>query len=98
VTPVGRAYRTSEISPPYTAEFDFVEGTVDCPYGVIGIVFRREGGNVKLKLEVPFGTTATLGLPGGEKIANIAREGSVKRSTSCESVDLEHGKYTVYFN
>jgi hypothetical protein len=95
VRPVGRAYRTFEICPPYTAEFDYVEGTVDCPYGVIGVVFQKEGGTVKLKLEVPFGTTATLRLPGREKVANVAREGRSKQTASGESVELEHGKYMV---
>ncbi|KAH8597860.1 bacterial alpha-L-rhamnosidase-domain-containing protein [Bisporella sp. PMI_857] len=41
IKPIGNAYRTFTITPPYTAEFDHIEGSVDCPYGAIGIVFDR---------------------------------------------------------
>lgn len=63
IKPVGDAYKTFSVRPPYESEFNEVEGTVECPYGLIEVHFRRSAGKVSLNLTVPMSTTATLDLP-----------------------------------
>ncbi|KFY25296.1 hypothetical protein V491_01823 [Pseudogymnoascus sp. VKM F-3775] len=93
IKPLGNAYRTFTISPPYTAEFDHVEGSFDCPYGIISVVFDRKlDGRVVLCLVVPFGTTATLHLP---RTATIIRNGGAVSELNEKTVDLLHGIYNV---
>jgi hypothetical protein len=94
--PVGDAYRTFSISPPYTAEFAFVKGTVDCPYGKIEIEFRRENdGEVRLDLRIPMSTAATLRLPKTRKAVLVTREGGQERTEKGDSIILSHGRYVV---
>ncbi|KFZ07916.1 hypothetical protein V502_09674 [Pseudogymnoascus sp. VKM F-4520 (FW-2644)] len=93
IKPLGNAYRTFTLSPPYTAEFDHVEGLFDCPYGIISVVFDRKlDGRVVLRLEVPFGTTATLSLP---RAATIIRNGGAVSELNEKTADLLHGLYNV---
>jgi hypothetical protein len=43
VVPVGDAWRTWTLRPPYGAEFEWVEGEVECPYGLVRVRFDRRG-------------------------------------------------------
>lgn len=96
VKPVGNAYKTFTITPPYDSEFNKVEGTVDCPYGEISVQFAREKhGAVKLALAVPVGTVATLNLPGQASKVEIVRAGGQKRGATGRSVELLPGSYSV---
>jgi hypothetical protein len=93
VKPVGAAYRTFSISPPYTAEFASVKGTIGCPYGEIDVHFSRaEDGVVSLDLEVPMSTTATVYLPKGSKSAQVSREGVEERTEKGDSLVLCLGR------
>ena len=96
VMPVGPAYKTFEISPPYTAEFNAVKGSVDCPYGKIDIEFNRgEDGEVRLDLRVPMSTTATVKLPENGRSVRVSREGGKERIENGDSLTLSHGRYRV---
>ena len=95
---IENAYRTFEIDPPYDAEFDFVEGTVDCPYGLIEVIFRREHehrNQVELKIRVPFGTSAVVKLPMNMKAAEVISEGEVSQASKVDYVRVNHGSYTI---
>ncbi|OQE85234.1 hypothetical protein PENNAL_c0024G07855 [Penicillium nalgiovense] len=89
--PVSEAYRTFEVDPPYESEFDHVKGSVDSPYGLISIEFTRTKKNsVKLDLQVPFGTTATVKLPADMKEAEVRFAEEVK-SVHGRELELGHG-------
>ncbi|KAF6835293.1 alpha-l-rhamnosidase [Colletotrichum plurivorum] len=93
------AYRTWTVKPPLRSEFDFVEGTVDCPYGKIEVTFRREAEDVRMKITVPTSTTATLLLPREESSVEIVRQGSDKpREASGKGVQLRQGTYDLVFH
>jgi hypothetical protein len=94
--PVGNAYRTFEIDPPYEAEFDFVEGAVDSPYGLIEVKFQRDAQRViTLDLRVPFGTSATVKIPGNGQEVEVIRDGGAKTVPRDEHVQVQHGMYKI---
>ncbi|KAL2825743.1 bacterial alpha-L-rhamnosidase-domain-containing protein [Aspergillus cavernicola] len=70
VEPVGDAYRTWRLRPPFKSEFGFVQGEVDCPYGMIRVRFERRSGDgrVELEVRVPTSTVCTLVLPEGARV------------------------------
>jgi catechol 2,3-dioxygenase-like lactoylglutathione lyase family enzyme len=88
-------YRSFEIDPPYGAEFGHVNGTVDCPYGLIDIDFRQEKDSVVLNVVVPFGTTARVRLPGAMKSYNVERAGSSIEASGETHFTVGHGSYIV---
>jgi hypothetical protein len=87
------------VRPPYESEFNEVEGRVECPYGLIGVRFRREkgGGTVVLDLTVPISTTATVHLPETCGNVEVTRAGSRHLEVQHEgkSVQLCHGTYVL---
>ncbi|KAJ5713703.1 alpha-L-rhamnosidase [Penicillium malachiteum] len=93
--PIENAYRTFQIDPAYEAEFDYVEGTVDCPFGLISVKFQREGSKMTLNIQVPFGTSAIVKLPQGVTEAQVAREGEVAQKFSGDKIRLDHGRYEI---
>ncbi|KAJ5453994.1 alpha-L-rhamnosidase [Penicillium daleae] len=94
--PVENAYRTFEIDPPYEAEFDYVEGTVDSPFGLIEVKFQRDTKRVvTLDIRVPFGTTATVKIPTNIQEVEITREGGVKTMRDGEHLQVQHGSYKI---
>ncbi|PYI33542.1 alpha-L-rhamnosidase [Aspergillus indologenus CBS 114.80] len=95
--PTGLAYRTFVVDPPYEAEFDHVQGSVDCPYGLITVEFTRDAqGAVTLNLRVPFGTTAVVKLPENAKNSAYLRAGKAKQAVKGDDVRLTHGEYSVF--
>lgn len=92
----GEAYRVFEVTPPCSSEFDDVEGSVDCPYGVISVHFQRNGGEVSLELGVPVGTTATLRLPTTAKGIQLVRNGEIARDWE-EGSPLIPGRWMIKF-
>ncbi|RAH42503.1 alpha-L-rhamnosidase [Aspergillus brunneoviolaceus CBS 621.78] len=95
--PTGLAYRTFVVDPPYEVEFDHVQGSVDCPYGLITVEFTRDAqGAVTLSLRVPFGTTAVVKLPENAKNSAYLRAGEAKQSVEGDDVRLTHGEYSVF--
>ncbi|KFA81685.1 hypothetical protein S40288_07234 [Stachybotrys chartarum IBT 40288] len=99
VQPVGDAYRTWTLRPCFKSEFDFVQGEVDCPYGLISVQFDRRGsrdGKATMEITVPAGTTCELVLAGEKSVVDIWREGTEERRTNWgEKVDLRQGSYRL---
>ena len=97
VKPIDDAYKTFSVRPPYESEFNEVEGTVDCPYGLIEVYFRRSTSVISLELTVPMSTTATLDLPDAHGKANVERVGGSSREIAVEesAIELKHGKYCI---
>lgn len=94
VKPEGRAYKTWTLTPPYESEFGLVEGSVDCPYGLIEVKYVRQNREVSLDVRVPFGTTATLVLPPGTTQGILQRANAWTKEISSETIALQHGHYT----
>lgn len=97
VKPVGDAYRTFSVNPPYESEFNSVQGTVDCPYGLIAVDFQRKESAIKVQLAVPMGTTASVSLPETARTVQLSREGGASREVAGfgVSVELQHGTYSL---
>ncbi len=96
VKPVGDAYRTWTLRPPVESEFGFVEGEVDCPYGLIRVTFERvqgRDGEVKLGVRVPTSTACTLVLPVGWRAIEI--KPAVAELDGKNEVVLAQGSYDV---
>ncbi|KAK2761418.1 alpha-l-rhamnosidase [Colletotrichum kahawae] len=90
------AYRTWTVKPPLRSEFNLVEGTFECPYGMIEVTFNREGDDVRMKVTVPTSTKATLLLPRDESAVEIIRQGtSGSRKASGKRVQLLPGHYDL---
>ncbi|GJC83603.1 hypothetical protein ColLi_06441 [Colletotrichum liriopes] len=70
------AYKTWTVKPPLKSEFNLVEGSFECPYGLIEVTFRRESEDVQMKVTVPTSTTATLLMPRDESKVEVSRVGS----------------------
>ncbi|KAL4757654.1 glycoside hydrolase family 78 protein [Aspergillus foveolatus] len=94
VKPVGDAYRTWTLRPPFVSEFGLVEGEVDCPYGLIKVRFERGvTGDVRLDVRVPTSTNCTLVLPVGARVlAGLAAE---VRVPSKSEIHLPQGEYQL---
>jgi len=96
VKPVGAAYKTFSISPPYNSEFNSVNGMIDCPYGKIDIRFSRGvDGGVRLDMTIPMSTTASIKLPENSKSVRVSREGGKEWIEKNDSLTLSHGRYCV---
>lgn len=99
VKPIEEAYRVFEIRLPWESEFDEVEGTVDCPYGLIGVNLKREreAGKVNLDIEVPMSTTAVLRLAASHGKVNVTQKHGKNWEVEAEEreIRLEHGKYSI---
>lgn len=99
VQPGEDAYRTWTLRPCFKTEFEYVEGEVDCPYGLISVRFDRRGrsdGKVRIDVRVPSGTTCELCMPGEKSQVEIARENTEERRTSWgKTVKLRQGCYQL---
>ncbi|KAJ0331409.1 hypothetical protein COL922a_012005 [Colletotrichum nupharicola] len=90
------AYRTWTVKPPLRSEFNLVEGTFECPYGMIEVTFKREGDDVRMKVTVPTSTKATLLLPRKESAVEISRQGTDgSRKAAGKRVQLLPGHYDL---
>ncbi|KAL4905567.1 hypothetical protein BDW74DRAFT_185086 [Aspergillus multicolor] len=95
VKPVGDAYSTWALRPPFASEFGLVEGEVDSPYGLIKVRFERTaGGDVRLDVRVPTSTTCTLVLPAGVRVVS-GLPAEVQTSSIGEDVALPQGTYQL---
>lgn len=98
VRPLTEAYRTWRLKPCFKSEFDFVEGTVESPYGLISVKFDRrdsKDGSAVVDVTVPSGTTCDLILPGEGSVVKICRQGSEERTEQGALVQLRQGSYTL---
>ena len=97
VKPVGEAYKTFSVRPPYESEFKEVDGTVDCPYGLIEVRYHRQETESCLELTVPMSTSAIVYLPDAHDGVVLERNGGSSREvlSSETAVELRHGQYTL---
>ncbi|KAL4804679.1 bacterial alpha-L-rhamnosidase-domain-containing protein [Aspergillus unguis] len=93
VKPIGDAYKTWSLRPPFKSEFGVVQGEVDCPYGLFKIRYERSDAVAKLEVGVPTSTTCTLVLPPGAKIVDGLSPGI--ESVGRNGVQLPQGRYQI---
>ncbi|KXS97123.1 hypothetical protein AC578_2905 [Pseudocercospora eumusae] len=96
--PTSEAYKTFAIRPPYDSEFDEVQGSVDCPYGVVEVRYTHKTTvSVELDIVVPMSTIATLELPVRFTRALLRPKWAMEREieTARKSIDLEPGSYHI---
>jgi hypothetical protein len=92
-----KAYRTWRVKPPLNSEFGKVDGSVECPYGLIEVAYEKHGDDASMKITVPTSTTAYLVLPREESQAVLTRVGKdgweeTKKGTR---IALRPGRYEV---
>ncbi|KAH8878930.1 hypothetical protein GQ53DRAFT_856852 [Thozetella sp. PMI_491] len=99
VRPTADAYRTWSLRPCFRAEFDFVEGEVESPYGLISVRFDRrdrQDGKAVVEVTVPTGTIATLILPGANSTAEFSRlPADDARRHEGRTLELLQGQYRL---
>ncbi|KAF2125667.1 glycoside hydrolase family 78 protein [Dothidotthia symphoricarpi CBS 119687] len=95
VKPESEAYRTWTVRPPLRSEFGRVEGSVECPYGVIEVVYEKKGEVVKMKITVPTSTTGFLLLPGDDSEVAVTRRGGDTVTKKGRRVSLKPGRYEL---
>ncbi|KAJ3530149.1 hypothetical protein NM208_g9452 [Fusarium decemcellulare] len=99
VRPLTDAYRTWRLRPCFKAEFDFVEGSIESPYGLISVRFDRRGRDTEeavVDVSVPTGTTCELVLPGEASTVKIQRLPAEDiRSFQAQTVKLLQGDYRL---
>lgn len=104
VRPIADAYRSWRLRPCFKAEFDYVEGEIESPYGLIAVRFdrressrrNRSSNGAVIDVSVPTGTTCELVLPTETSEAKICREGTdEERVVKGKVVELLQGKYTL---
>jgi hypothetical protein len=99
VQPLGDAYRTWMLRPSFKSEFDYVEGKVECPYGLIAVTFdrrNRSDGSALVRVTVPTGTTCRLVLPGKGSVVVMCRDNAEEKCTSRgQSAELRQGIYEL---
>lgn len=61
------AFRTFEVTPLPGGKLTEASASQNTPYGTIRAAWKLEGGEFKLDLEVPVGTTASVKLPSGSE-------------------------------
>lgn len=95
--PGREAYRAWSLRPPFTSEFQSVQGEVDCPYGLIRVQFeRRKGTGARVELQVPVGTTCDVLLPREKSKIRLRKIGGAGEiEASGKRVELRHGQYIL---
>ncbi|RSL89540.1 hypothetical protein CEP52_014865 [Fusarium oligoseptatum] len=94
------AYRTWRLKPCFKAEFDYVEGEIESPYGLISVRFDRRGKQDKAKgdvdVSVPAGTLCELILPCESSTVEIQRlPVNESRSFKGKTLTLLQGHYRL---
>jgi hypothetical protein len=99
VRPLTDAYRTWRLTPCFKAEFDYIEGEVESPYGLISVRFDRRGRpktEAVVHVTVPAGTLCEVVLPGEGAIVEIRRElAQDLRTFEGKTLELRQGRYTL---
>ncbi|THX18858.1 hypothetical protein D6D17_01800 [Aureobasidium pullulans] len=99
IRPVGDAYRTFVVRPPYDSEFKDVEGFVDCPYGRVALKFSQTAENVLLHVTVPIGTEASIAIPEsfGSSVKVLRGDREVAANRQGQNLQLKNGGYSIEF-
>ncbi|KAF3013270.1 hypothetical protein E8E14_009299 [Neopestalotiopsis sp. 37M] len=91
------AFQTWSLRPCFKSEFDFVEGEVESPYGLISVKFDRRGrsdNKATVTVRVPSGTICELNLPRVESHVQIKRDGDAEvRVREGQAIQLLQGSY-----
>ncbi|KAF4964316.1 hypothetical protein FSARC_7761 [Fusarium sarcochroum] len=100
VRPLTDGYRTWRLRPCFKAEFDYVEGEVESPYGLISVRFdRREGSDANkatVDVTVPAGTTCELVLPNNTSTVELQRQPvNEHRALKGKTLQLLQGIYRL---
>ncbi|KAH7367055.1 bacterial alpha-L-rhamnosidase-domain-containing protein [Plectosphaerella cucumerina] len=100
VKPLTDAYRTWRLRPCFKTEFQFVEGEVESPYGLISVRFDRRGSEdgkkAVVEVTVPVGTTCELVLPNDGSSVVLQRLPVLETKTfTGPTLELKQGKYRL---
>jgi hypothetical protein len=97
ITPIGNAYKTFNVSPPYISEFDDISGTFNCPFGTISMDFKRQPENIVfLLLAIPLGTIAKLKLPKTTSFFTVTQNASISQHSNTDGViELRPGIFHI---
>lgn len=100
VKPLTDAYRTWRLRPCFKAEFDYVEGKIESPYGLISVRFdrrrRQDATKAVVDVSVPTGTTCELILPGETSTVEIQRKPvDETRTFKGKTLELLQGHYRL---
>jgi alpha-L-rhamnosidase len=76
VRPVQPGYRTWLIEPQ-TGDLTWAEGTVPTPYGPIAVRWQKTPQGLRLEINVPNGTSGSVGLPTSSSADSVADNGQL---------------------
>ncbi|KAH7087464.1 bacterial alpha-L-rhamnosidase-domain-containing protein [Paraphoma chrysanthemicola] len=93
--PETEAYRTWTVKPPLNSEFNHVQGSMECPYGLIEIEFDRRDGTTKMRVTVPTSTTGYVLLPRDASVVVVTRNGGESARKNGRRIALEPGRYEL---
>lgn len=88
-------YRRWTVRPPISSEFTKVEGSVECPYGKIGILYEKGEGADVVEVGVPTGTVGTVLIPEGMRVEVVRAGDGNPRELKGPRIELRQGKYKV---
>jgi alpha-L-rhamnosidase len=74
VRPVEPGYKTWLIEPQ-TGDLSWAEGTVPTPYGPIEVEWRKTAQGMRLEINVPNGTSGTVGVPANGPSSSLTDNG-----------------------
>lgn len=108
IRPIAPAYQTFEINPFFSQKLDYAGAKVATPFGDISSRWERADGKIRLKVEVPGGTQATIILPASDIVSvNGARLTAESLPKGIEAVDFDEdathitatqGSYIIEFD
>ena len=87
-------YNHFVIKPEIPAGITWVNTSKETPYGTISVKWKLENGSLRMDIEVPAGSTATIAIP--EKSENYTINGKSCKVVS-SVVEVESGKYHLAF-
>ncbi|MDR1632306.1 MAG: glycoside hydrolase family 78 protein [Dysgonamonadaceae bacterium] len=67
IEPTKPGFKEFTVQPQVVGDLTFVKSSLQTPYGIISVEWRRENGQFRLDVEVPENTLATVILPDGKK-------------------------------
>ncbi|KAJ4262872.1 hypothetical protein NW762_006485 [Fusarium torreyae] len=100
VRPLTDGYRTWRLRPCFKAEFNYVEGEVESPYGLISVRFDRreesDANKATVDVIVPAGTTCELVLPNETSTVELQRRPVEEpRRLQGKKLQLLQGRYRL---
>ena len=88
IQPAEPGFKRATIQPMPVGDLEWVKAERKTPYGRLASAWKKEGGTLKLDVEVPPNTTATIVLPAG----NISEDGKpILESAGVKHLPTEGG-------